>query len=88
MTVQTQTRTIKCPHCGWEREITLHIEAGKVDVVAGPPQFVQDLKEKLKNFVFDQELQDANAWIVMKACPNPPCGKTYEYNLRSGETRK
>lgn len=88
MNEQTQVRVIKCPHCGWEREITLHIEAGKVDVVAGLDGLVKDMIEKIKKLMEDEELKQANAWIVMQPCPNPRCKRVYEYNVISGEARK
>ena len=90
MAEATQILRIKCPHCGWVRRITIHVNAGKVDVVAGPENLVLEMKEKLKNLFADRELDELNAWIALPPCPNldPPCGKIYEYNVRTGETRK
>lgn len=89
-----QVRKIKCPHCGWERKMEVKVDGNQYDVAAGGDRLrgvsdaLQAAFEKIKERLNDRELDEANAWIEMPACPNPPCNKPYEYNVRSGETRK
>ncbi len=94
MSSQKQTLKIKCPHCGWVRTMTINVQAGQTEVVAGPRDWVRGASEairaaveKFKTMLDDPELKAANAWLPMPACPNVDCGKTYEYNIHTRETR-
>ena len=94
MATTTQVIKMKCPHCGWVRRIEIDVEAGQTDVIAGIGDFFKRLsatwREKIQPLLKDRQLDEANAWLPMPPCPNPEpaCGKTYEYNIYSGETRK
>jgi hypothetical protein len=92
-----QARTIRCPYCGWKREYAIQMD-GKtvVDVVAGTTsealggvsRSFSELLAKIKERLQDQKLEEANAWILMPACPNPECKHSYEYQVMTGETRR
>jgi phage FluMu protein Com len=85
---QSQDKKIKCPHCGWIRTVPIRVieEAGTTDVVKGIETVIKNIGEKLKAALSDTQLNEANSWIDMPRCPN--CSNTYQYNTRTGETRK
>lgn len=83
----TQILKPKCPHCGWIRTITVEVESGDNIVIRGLSDQWKATTDKLKEIFKDRQLKEANAWIDMPACPNPKCGKTYQYNKQTGETR-
>jgi len=84
---QAQDKKIKCPHCGWIRTVPVRVieEAGTTDVVRGIETVIKDICEKIKAALSDKQLNEANAWIDMPKCPN--CINSYQYNVRTGETR-
>jgi predicted RNA-binding Zn-ribbon protein involved in translation (DUF1610 family) len=91
MTDQEQVKRIKCPHCGWIRRITIPIEGEMMaDAIQGIRERVSEtLKDAIthiKAMMADPELQAANAWLDMPACPH--CGNVYRYNVRTGEVTK
>ena len=92
MTDQGQVKRIKCPHCGWIRKITIPVE-GEVmaDAVQGTirqrvSETLKDAIARIRAMMVDSELQAANAWLDMPACPH--CGNVYRYNVRTGEVAK
>ena len=89
-----QIRKIKCPHCGWIRKMTIQIEGTEViitaeigDVMRGTSEELQKAFDAIKRKLEDTELNEANAWNDMPACPNPDCQKVYKYNVQTGETK-
>lgn len=85
MTSQTQTRKIKCPHCGWVRTLTIEVNDTGDIVVRGLGDTLKDFASQVKNFIADAQLTEANAWIDAPACPH--CSNTYQYNTHTGLTR-
>lgn len=87
MNNQAQDKKIKCPHCGWIRTVPVRVieEAGTTDVTRGVGEVIKDLAEKIKAALSDTQLYESNAWLDMPKCPH--CDNTYQYNLRTGETR-
>lgn len=92
-----QTRKIKCPYCGWELTYELQTDGSTVvDIVAGTAtqamrgvsQVIIESLAKIKEKLQDNKLQEANAWILIPACSNPDCKHSYEYNVKTGATRK
>ncbi len=89
MADQDQVRKIKCPYCGWIRSIPVGVieDESMASVVRGPAEALQGAIEKIRALLADAQLEEANAWLDMPACPNPDCGKVYRYNARTGEVR-
>ena len=87
MSTQTQDRKIKCPHCGWTRTVpaSVLVDDSTTDVVRGIGEALKGVADKIKAALADTQLDVANAWVDMPACPNPNCRKVYRYNVRSGE---
>lgn len=83
-----QERKVTCPYDGWQR--TIQIVANEDErlsvVVAGVGEVIKDIRNKLTAAITDEELLEANAWIDMPRCPS--CNKVYQYNVRTGATRK
>jgi len=88
MADQRQDRRIKCPHCGWVRTVPVSVIADEstTDVVKGIGETIRDVAAKIRAALADAQLDAANAWIDMPACPH--CGKVYRYNIRSSEVAK
>lgn len=82
-------RKIKCPHCGWIRTVEAKaIEAASVTtVMRGAAETMADLASRIKVFLTDAQLTEANAWVDTK-CPNSKCANVYQYNVRTGEVKK
>ena len=94
MPTSQQIRKIKCPHCGWIRRMTIQVEGTEIVITAGIGDVMRGISEELrkvldaiKRKLEDKELDEANAWIDMPACPNPDCKKLYKYNVQNGETK-
>ncbi len=94
MSTSQQIRKIKCPHCGWIRKMTIQVDgteiviyAGPIDVMRGTSEELQKALDAIKRKLEDKELDEANAWNDMPACPNPDCQKVYKYNVQTGETK-
>ncbi len=94
MPTSQQIRKIKCPHCGWIRRMTIQVEDNEVIVTAGYSDWIGGASEALqkvladtKGMLEDMELNEPNAWIDMPACPNPDCGKMYQFNMRTSDTK-
>ena len=87
MAAQTQDRKIKCPHCGWIRTVPASVIADEsmADVVRGVGEAIRAVAARIRAALADTQLDEANAWIDMPACPNQKCRKVYRYNLRTGE---
>jgi uncharacterized Zn-finger protein len=88
MAEQQQDRKIKCPHCGWVRTVPVSVIVGEgtTDAVRGIGDTIRDVAAKIRAALADAQLDAANAWIDMPACPH--CGNVYRYNIRSGEVAK
>lgn len=88
MADQAQDKKIKCPHCGWIRTVPVKVieETGTTDVVRGIETVIKDIGERIKAALSNKQLNEANAWINMPKCPH--CSNTYQYNTRTGESRK
>ena len=89
MPPQTQDRKIKCPHCGWIRTVpaSVLVDDSTTDVVKGIGEALKGAADKIKAALADAQLDAANAWVDMPACPNQSCRKVYRYNVRSGEVK-
>ena len=94
MPTSQQIRIIKCPYCGWIRKMAIQVDgteivitAGIGDVMRGISEALQKALDAIKSKFEDTELNEANAWIDMPACPNPDCEKVYKYNVQTGETK-
>jgi transcription elongation factor Elf1 len=87
MEAQTQDRKIKCPHCGWIRTVPASVinDESMADAVRGIGEAIKAVAARVRAALADAQLDEANAWIDMPACPNPNCGKVYRYNARTGE---
>lgn len=81
-----QTLKIKCPHCGWIRSVTVDVDDTGAPVIAGVVDEAKKLADRWRDLLTDHELDQANAWLDMPACPN--CRKVYQYNVKTGEVRK
>jgi len=55
-------------------------------VVRGMSDALRASAERIKALLADRELDEANAWVDMPACPH--CGNVYRYNVRTGEVAK
>jgi uncharacterized Zn-finger protein len=88
MAGQQQFRKIKCPYCGWIRTITIGVteDESMATVARGLSEALKAIAEKIKAAIADTELDEANAWIDMPACPH--CNNVYRYNVRTGEVRR
>ena len=91
MTDQEQVKRIKCPYCGWIRKITIPAK-GKIiaDAVQGirgrVSETLKDVAARINAMLADPQLEAANAWMDMPACPH--CQNVYRYNVRTGEVAK
>jgi phage FluMu protein Com len=85
MTDQDQHVRVKCPHCGWVRRVPARVLEGKAPVTLGVREIWESVRGAVAGLGADRELDEANAWIDMPACPH--CKTTYQYNVRSGECR-
>lgn len=81
MTEPTQTRKIKCPHCGWEQSVKIQAleDASLALVVRG--NVIQSLVGKLKNLRQDP-LAEANNWFDLDC---PQCQRSFRYHVKTGE---
>ncbi len=86
--MSNQDRKVKCPHCGWIRSVPVKslVDASMTDAVMGMGDAIKAVGAKIRAMLSDRELQAANAWIDMPACPN--CKNTYGYNVLTGEVRE
>ncbi len=85
MTGNESIRKIKCPHCGWVRRMKLDAASGQGYGVLGVQEDLEKLVARLRELIRDPELEEANAWLSMPACPH--CQRTYEYNVRTEAAR-
>jgi len=86
MSVERQIHKVKCPHCGWIRniDVTVYEDELMASVLAGPvSDAIQAVADKIKGLLDDPALDEANAWIDMPACPH--CENVYRHNVRTGE---
>ena len=97
MSEQSQTIKIKCPHCGWIRkvevqvvvdpatkEVTASINPTATRVAAGETRdTLHEIARQIEAALAGPELAEADAWLELAACPH--CGKTYRYNVSTGE---
>ena len=84
----SQVRTLKCPHCGWQTDLTVPGAEMDVEVVASALSDAwRGVLTRVRDLASDPELDEANAWLDIERCPNPECGKPYQYNVRTGKTR-
>ena len=83
MSKQTQNREIECPRCGWVQKVEVEIlqDASTTVVVQG--NVIKSLAKRWKSVT--DPLAEANDLYDLP-CPN--CGKSFRYNVRSGEVRK
>lgn len=88
MAADEQVRRIKCPHCGWVRRVPVGVieDASMATVTRGVSEAIRAVAERIKALLADAELDAANAWIDLPACPH--CGNTYQYNVRTGAARR
>jgi predicted RNA-binding Zn-ribbon protein involved in translation (DUF1610 family) len=87
MADKEQVKKIKCPHCGWIRSVNVSVaETGTTDVVRGMSDTLKDVARHIKELLADRQLDAANAWLDMPACPH--CGNVYRYNVRTGEVAR
>jgi RNase P subunit RPR2 len=80
-----QIKRIKCPHCGWIRRLNVRVieEESVATVTRGMSEALRAAAERIKALLDDAQLDQANAWVDMPACPH--CGNVYRYNVRTGE---
>jgi hypothetical protein len=83
-----QTHKIKCPHCGWIRTVPVGAleDESVTDVMRGIGDTIRAIGERIKGLLADPELDAANAWIDVPACPH--CQNEYRYNVRTREVTK
>ncbi len=88
MTNSEQEIKIKCPHCGWIRSIPAGVieNESMASVVRGLGDHIKAVAEKIRALLADPQMDEANAWVDMPACPH--CNKVYRYNARTSEVRK
>jgi uncharacterized Zn-finger protein len=88
MADQKQVRKIKCPYCGRIRKIDVTVieDESMATVVRGMSDALRASVERIKALLADRELDEANAWVDMLACPH--CGNVYRYNVHTGEVAK
>ena len=82
-----QILKIKCPHCGWVRsmDIQAYEDTGAATVTRGVGDDLRQATVKIKEWLSKSNLDNANAWLDMPACPH--CKKTYRYNARTREVK-
>jgi transposase-like protein len=84
-----QTIKMKCPHCGFirrfEASATEYLSHALVAQVAGLSGSLLNLVGKLRQLTGRADLAEANAWIDVPACPH--CDRSYQYDVRTGQTR-
>jgi hypothetical protein len=83
-----QERKIKCPYCGWIRTVPVSVivDESTTDAVRGAGDTLREVGQRIRSLLADRQLDAANAWIDMPACPH--CNNVYRYNARTGEVAK
>lgn len=98
METSPQVRMIKCPHCGWIREVPVAAleDASAASVIMGGPDalghavtragnVLREIGERIAAALHDPALDAANAWLDLPACPH--CQKPYRYSVQTGECK-
>jgi hypothetical protein len=82
-----QNIKIKCPHCGWIRNLDKRTYEDTVMtfVTRGIREDILKLIESAKSSFAMDSIDEANAWVDFR-CSH--CQKTYQYNAKTGETRQ
>jgi uncharacterized Zn-finger protein len=82
---QIQIHRIKCPYCGWIRKIDVSViqDEAVATVTRKIGDHLKAAVERIQALLADPELDEANAWVDMPACPH--CDNVYRYNVRTGE---
>jgi ribosomal protein S27AE len=76
-----QIYKMKCPHCGWKRKMEIDFDMHGSTIPMGIGDAGDARAER-------PEIDDdaGGVWRRVRPCSN--CGKAYDYNLETGETRK
>lgn len=88
MSVERQIHKVKCPHCGWIRniDVTVYEDELQASVLAGPvSDAIRAVADRIKELLADPALDEANAWTDMPPCPH--CENVYRYNVRTQQVK-
>ncbi|MBN1873782.1 MAG: hypothetical protein JXA33_06100 [Anaerolineae bacterium] len=78
------TVKIKCPHCGWVRDLNLEvIQSEEADIITELGDNLRHITDDLRSTLASSPLDTGNAWIDLPACPH--CDHEYRYNINTGE---
>ncbi len=88
MSETEQVKKIKCPYCGWIRSVPASgiEDESMASTVRGAGDTLREIGQRIRSLLADRQLDAANAWLDMPACPH--CGNVYRYNARTGEVAK
>lgn len=80
---QVQTRHVRCPHCGWSRQVSVRVlvDARRTDVVRGWGEALGAGLDAIRRAIRDTELDEANSRFDVE-CAN--CRRTYRFNVLTG----
>ncbi len=77
---------IKCPHCGWVRSLDVEAYAElETDVARGLGDELRQVIARMRDWLIQSDLDEANAWLDMPPCPH--CRKTYRYNIKTRQVQ-
>jgi phage FluMu protein Com len=78
---------IKCPHCGWIRNLDkrTYEETVVASVTRDIREDILKLIQTTKSSFTMDSLDEANAWVDI-LCAH--CNKTYQHNAKTGEVRR